>query len=115
VKTLNVVRREEASERVRQLGGDRVVLQSDNLRKDIEEALNGKKLSLVLDMLGGTPAAELGKSLKDGGTVVTYAFQHGRLPAISHSDFLFRGLSPPWILDRQLVTQRTSARAQMKL
>src|SRR5260370_38747711 len=38
VKTLNVVRREEAAEQVRQSGGDRVVLQGDNLHKDIEEA-----------------------------------------------------------------------------
>jgi NADPH:quinone reductase-like Zn-dependent oxidoreductase len=49
VKTLNVVRREEAAEQVRRWGGDRVVLQGDNLRKDIEDALDGKKLSLVLD------------------------------------------------------------------
>src|SRR5690348_12442325 len=49
VKTLNVVRRKEAAEQVRQWGGDRVVQEGDNLHKDIEEALNGKKLSLVLD------------------------------------------------------------------
>jgi NADPH:quinone reductase-like Zn-dependent oxidoreductase len=42
VKTLNVVRREEAAEQVRQWGGDRVVLQGDNLHKDIEDALDGK-------------------------------------------------------------------------
>src|SRR5712672_3584427 len=51
VKTLNVVRREEAAQHVRQWGGDRVVLQGDNLHdnlhKGIEEALDGKKLSLV--------------------------------------------------------------------
>ena len=47
VKTLNVVRREEAAEQVRQWGGDRVVLQGGNLHKDIEQALDGKKLSLV--------------------------------------------------------------------
>src|SRR5260370_27982995 len=64
VKTLNVVRREEAAERVRQSGGDRVVLQGDNLHKDIEEALGGKKLSLVLDTVGGTPVGEVGKALK---------------------------------------------------
>jgi NADPH:quinone reductase-like Zn-dependent oxidoreductase len=45
VKTLNVVRREEAAKQVRQLGGDRVVLQGDNLHKDIEEALGGKTQS----------------------------------------------------------------------
>src|SRR3979411_3201642 len=54
-KTLNGVRRQEAADQVRQFGGDRVVLQGDNLRKDIEEALDGKKLSMVLDSLGGTP------------------------------------------------------------
>ena len=55
VKTLNVVRREEAAEQVRQWGGDRVILEGDDLHKDIEEALDGKKLSLVLDTVGGTP------------------------------------------------------------
>src|SRR5260370_28376347 len=72
VKTVNVVGREEAAERVRQSGGDRVVLQGDNLHKDIEEALGGKKLSLVLDTVGGTPVGELAKSLKTGGSVVGY-------------------------------------------
>src|SRR5580765_8839053 len=64
VKTLNVVRREEAAEQVRQWGGDRVVLEGDNLHKDIEKALDGRKLSLVLDTVGGTPVGELAKSLK---------------------------------------------------
>src|SRR5205807_2769496 len=39
VKTLNVVRREDAAEQVRQWGGDRIVQQGDNLHKDIEDAL----------------------------------------------------------------------------
>jgi NADPH:quinone reductase-like Zn-dependent oxidoreductase len=93
VKTLNVVRREEAAEQARQWGGDRVVLQGDNLHKDIEEALGGKKLSLVLDMVGGTPVGELAKSLKIGGSVVIYAIQSGQFPAISPLEFVFRGLS----------------------
>jgi len=93
VKTLNVVRREEAAEQVRQWGGDRVVLQGDNLHKDIEEALNGKKLSLVLDTVGGTPVGELAKSLRPGGSVVVYALQSGQFPVISPKDFIYRGLS----------------------
>jgi NADPH:quinone reductase-like Zn-dependent oxidoreductase len=93
VKTLNVVRREEAAEQVRQWGGDRVVLQGDNLHKDIEEALDGRKLSLVLDTVGGTPVGELAKSLKTGGSIVVYAIQSGQLPALSPRDFIYRGLS----------------------
>jgi NADPH:quinone reductase-like Zn-dependent oxidoreductase len=93
VKTLNVVRREEAAEQVRQWGGDRVVLQGDNLPKDIEEALDGKKLSLVLDNVGGTPVGEVAKSLKTGGSIVVYALQSGQLPVVSPIDFIYRGLS----------------------
>jgi NADPH:quinone reductase-like Zn-dependent oxidoreductase len=93
VKTLNVVRREEAAERVRQWGGDRVVLQGDELRHDIEKALEGKKLSLVLDTVGGAAAGELSKSLKNGGSIVVYALQSGQFPAVPPGEFIYRGLS----------------------
>ena len=93
VKTLNVVRRGEAADQVRQFGGDRVVLQGDNLQKDIEEALGGKKLSLVLDTVGGTPVGDLAKSLKTGGSVVVYGMQSGQFPAVSPKEFIYRGLS----------------------
>src|SRR6478609_216030 len=93
VKTLNVVRREEAAEQVRQFGGDRVVHEGDDLEKDIERALDGKRLSLVLDTVGGTPVGELTKALKTGGSVVVYALQSGQFPAVSPKDLIYRGLS----------------------
>jgi NADPH:quinone reductase-like Zn-dependent oxidoreductase len=93
VKTLNVVRREEAAEQVRQWGGDRVVLQSDNLHQDVEEALGGKKLSLVLDTVGGSPVGELAKSLKPGGSIVIYALLSGQFPAVPPKEFIYLGLS----------------------
>src|ERR1700732_4788269 len=93
VKTLNAVSRAEAAEQVRQWGGDGVVLQGDNLFKDIEEALGGKKLSLVLDSLGGTPVGELAKSLKPGGSIVVYGMQSGQFPAMPPKEFIYRGLS----------------------
>src|SRR5258707_348411 len=93
VKLLNVVRREEAAEQVRQWEGDRVVLEGDNLLKNIEEALDGKKLSLALDSLGGAPVGELAKSLKPGGSVVIYGIQSGQFPAMPPKEFIYRGLS----------------------
>jgi NADPH:quinone reductase-like Zn-dependent oxidoreductase len=93
VKTLNVVRRKEAAEQVWQWGGDRVVLQGDNLRQDVEKALDGKKLSLALDTVGGTPVGELAKSLKTGGSIVVYALQSGQFPAVPTGEFIYRGLS----------------------
>lgn len=93
VKTLNVVRREEAAEPVRQWGGDRVALHCGNLHKNIEEALDRKKLSLVLDTVGGAPVGELAKSLKPGGSVVVYGLQSGQFPAMPPKEFIYRGLS----------------------
>jgi NADPH:quinone reductase-like Zn-dependent oxidoreductase len=92
VKTLNVVRREEAAQQVWQSGGDRVVLQGDNLHKAIEEALDGEKLSLVLDNVGGTPVGEVAKSLKTGGSIVVYGIQSEQFPVFA-LDFVLRGLS----------------------
>src|ERR1700726_4441786 len=93
VKSLNVVRRKEAAEQVRLWGGDRIVLQGDNLHKDIEDALGGKKLSLVLDTVGGTPVGELAKSLKPGGSIVVYGMQSGQFPAMPPKEFIYGGLS----------------------
>jgi len=75
---VNIVRREEVAEQVRQWGGDRVVLQGDKLHKDIEEALDEKKLSLVPDTAGGTPVGGLAKSFKTGGPIVVYAARPSR-------------------------------------
>src|SRR6266403_5605321 len=57
------------------------------------EALDGKKLNLVLDSLGGTPVGELAKSLKPGGSVVVYGLQSGQFPAMPPGEFIYRGLS----------------------
>ena len=112
VKTLNIVRRQEAAEQVRQWGGDRVVLQGDNLDKDIEEALDGKKLSLVLDTVGGTPVGELANSLKTGGSIVVYAMQSGQFPAISPKALIYRDLSVHgfWLIN----WIRTAPRAEIQ-
>ena len=93
VKTLNLVRREEAAEQVRQWGGDRIAVQGDNLHKDVEDALGGKKLSLILDTVGGAPVGELAKSLKPGGSIVVYGMQGGQFPAMPPKEFIYRGLS----------------------
>ena len=93
LNTLNVVRREEAAEQVRLFGGDHVVLEDDDLHKKIEDALSGRKLSLVLDLVGGTPPGELAKSLTPGGLVVIYALQSGKFPVMPAKEFIYRGLS----------------------
>jgi NADPH:quinone reductase-like Zn-dependent oxidoreductase len=84
-------------------------MQSGNLHKDIEEALDGKKLSLVLDTVGGTPVAELAKSLRPGGSIVVYGLQSGQFPAMPPKEFIYRGLSLHgfWLINRIRNAPRT--------
>jgi len=93
VKTLNVVRRKDAAEQVLLFGGDRVVLEGDDLQKEVEDALAGTKLSLVVDSVGGTSAGELAKSLKPAGSIVVYALQSGKFPIMPAKEFIYHGLS----------------------
>ena len=70
-----------------------MLLQGDDLHQDTEKALDGKKLSLVLDTVGGTSVGELAKSLKTGGSIVVYGMQSGQFPAMPPKEFIYRGLS----------------------
>ncbi|MGV0853193.1 zinc-dependent alcohol dehydrogenase family protein [Mycolicibacterium phlei] len=72
LKTLNVVRRDDAAEEIRAAGGDVVLVSGPDLNDQIRQALGDQELSLVLDPLGGTHAAGLVDALKFGGTAVTY-------------------------------------------
>jgi NADPH:quinone reductase-like Zn-dependent oxidoreductase len=92
VRILNVVRSQDAAGQVRQFGGDRVVIQGENLSKEIEDALGGQALSLVLDPVGGEPVGTLSGSLRTGGVVVAYGNQSGQAPVFPPREFIFRGL-----------------------
>lgn len=72
IKTLNVVRREEAAAEIRDAGGDVVLVSGPTLADDIARELGDRRLRLVLDPLGGTHAAELVDALEFGGTAITY-------------------------------------------
>jgi NADPH:quinone reductase-like Zn-dependent oxidoreductase len=72
LKTLNLVRRDEAAEEVRDAGGDVVLIDWPHLAADIGRGLDGQRLSLVVDPLGGGAAAQLIGALHFGGTAVSY-------------------------------------------
>lgn len=91
VRTLAIVRREAAAERVRELGADVVVIDGEHLGDRIAEALGDARLRMLFD--GGAPdLAEPARSLADGGTVVTYAAVRGQPPVLPLGD-LYRGVS----------------------
>jgi NADPH:quinone reductase-like Zn-dependent oxidoreductase len=94
VKTLNVVRREAAAAQVWASGGDRVLIDGDDLPAQLEQALGGQELALVLDSIGGPVVAELAHKLRFGGKVVSFGALAEQPTALSvRQDLIYRQVS----------------------
>jgi NADPH:quinone reductase-like Zn-dependent oxidoreductase len=92
VKTLSVVRREDAAKHLRAIGADVVLVDGKDLGTRITEALGGAQLRIVFDGAAGTSPGELAHALEFGGTVVSYSSTVGEAPTLPLSDFIYREL-----------------------
>jgi trans-2-enoyl-CoA reductase len=98
-KTVNVVRREEAMQEVKTLGGDVVLLDNDDLRGAVKNATSGSPIRLGLNAVGGESALRLANTLAPDATMVTYgamSLQPLRIPngLLIFKNLIFRGI---WI------------------
>ena len=82
-KTLSIVRRQAAADQVIAWGGDRVVIDGDDLAEDLALALDGARLDVAVDSVGGPASTTLAHHLDYSGTLVAYGVQSGQPPAIN--------------------------------
>jgi NADPH:quinone reductase-like Zn-dependent oxidoreductase len=92
-KTVSVVRREAAAEQVRGWGGDRVVIDDEDLESNLAQALSGTELDIVVDSVGGRSARSLAHQLRFGGTLVSYAALSGQSASVSVLELIGRHVS----------------------
>src|SRR5438105_4925619 len=117
-KTVNVVRREELIEELRSEGGDVILLDDENLRNAVKDAIGGAAIRLGLNAVGGESALRLMNCLAPGGTLVTYgamSLQPLKVPngLLIFKDLRFRGI---WInkwYDNATMAERTEAFQQL--
>ena len=98
-KTVNVVRRSELVDELRADGGDIVLVDSENLRREVGDAIGGRPIRLGLNAVGGESALRLANCLAPGSTLVTYgamSLQPLKIPngLLIFKDLRFRGI---WI------------------
>ena len=98
-KTVNVVRRSELIDELRAEGGDIVLVDSENLRREVQDAIGGPSIRLGLNAVGGESALHLANCLAPGSTLVTYgamSLQPLKIPngLLIFKDLRFRGI---WI------------------
>ena len=94
IHTLNVVRSQEAAAQVRVAGGDRVLIDGDDLSAQLQRVLGGQELALVLDSIGGPVVTNLAHRLRFGGKVVSFGALSGQPTALDiRQDLIYRNIS----------------------
>jgi mitochondrial enoyl-[acyl-carrier protein] reductase / trans-2-enoyl-CoA reductase len=98
-KTVNVVRRSELIDELQAEGGDVVLVDNENLRREVEDKIGGRQVRLGLNAVGGESALRLANCLAPGSTLVTYgamSLQPLKIPngLLIFKDLSFRGI---WI------------------
>lgn len=72
IRTINIVRRKELIDDLKNIGADIVVTDEVDLRKNVPEWTSNSPVLLGLNAVGGESAVNIAKSLSFGGTHVTY-------------------------------------------
>jgi trans-2-enoyl-CoA reductase len=91
-KTVNVVRRAELVEELQSLGGDVVLVDSENLRDEVAAATGRAPIRLALNAVGGENALRVAKCLASDGTMVTYGAMSLQPLSIPNGMLIFKNL-----------------------
>jgi NADPH:quinone reductase-like Zn-dependent oxidoreductase len=92
-RTVNVVRRQDAAEVVRETGGDIVLVDGEELAKRVLETTDGAEIRLGIDAVGGGATGRLADCLCESATLVSYGRMSGEPCAIQPDAFVFRDLT----------------------
>lgn len=93
LRTVNVVRRPELIEELRREGGDAVLVDGDDLPKQIADATGGAPVYLALNAVGGESALRLANALAPDGVIVTYGAMARQPLRIPNGLLIFKNLS----------------------
>jgi NADPH:quinone reductase-like Zn-dependent oxidoreductase len=92
IKTINVVRRKDAVDEVKQAGGTEVInLESEDLVKRVQEITGGKGVHAALDPIGAKLTTSIIAAMGDGGKYQIYgALQPGPLE-VDRMELMMKG------------------------
>jgi len=92
IRTINVVRREEVIDEVKELGGDIVLLDGDDIVERVRTTIGREKIKLGLDAVGGKATGTLADCLDKGGKIVNYGMLGGEPCQIRPDHLIFRDI-----------------------
>ena len=92
LRTINVVRREEAKAEVKQLGGDISIEDGPDLARRLKDLIGMTPIKLGLDAVAGASTGQLADCLSEGGQIVNYGMLSNESCVVSPQRTIFNGL-----------------------
>ena len=113
VRTVNVVRRAEMVEEIRELGGDVVLVDGPDLPQRVAAAVGGAPIRLGIDAVAGPATQRVAECLAPGSTVASYGSMTGQRCELDfylmfRNDIRLVGVS----FARQFAARRTPAQVR---
>jgi NADPH:quinone reductase-like Zn-dependent oxidoreductase len=90
IKTLGIVRRQEAVDIAMKAGADVVLVESENVLDEAKKATNDAEIKLGLDAVGGKATNTIAQILGNEGRLVTYAMMSREPISVSQVGLIFR-------------------------
>ncbi len=93
IRSVNIVRRAELIEPLRQAGGDVVLADGEDLPARVASATGGAPIRLAIDAVAGPGVIRLADCLAAGGTVVNYGLLSGQPCQIRADQTIFKSIT----------------------
>jgi NADPH:quinone reductase-like Zn-dependent oxidoreductase len=93
VRTLNVVRRDDVTGELRDLGADVVLKDGPDLAERARAAAGRAPIRLGIDAVSGEACRRIGDCVAEGGVVVSYGSMSGQDPVMSRAAVNMRGVN----------------------
>jgi len=92
LRTVNVVRRPELANELKQLGADLVIVDGDDLAARVARETGSASIMLGVEAIGGAATGRIAECVGTDGTVVHYGSMSGEDPRAGRSNFIYRGV-----------------------
>jgi len=92
IRTVNIVRRAELIDELKQSGADVVVVDGPDLAQRVEQETGGAAIRLGIDAVAGSATGRLAQCVSEGGTVVNYGLMSGDPIQLDAAECVFRDI-----------------------
>lgn len=93
IKTVNIVRRENAVQPLLDMGADKVLIDGPDLTARIQKAIGGAPIALAIDAVAGETFTQMADALTYGGSIVCYGALSMTPPTVSSIAVIFNDIT----------------------